>query len=423
MKYKAAFRKIQICFLLSCLLTGVTGCKNDIPIQNEEMQSKTVPEEGAENTEEFGDTQNDVGGGLQQSPQKTEQTTESSQEAVEENRLYASEIYYAYHTLDESGRKLYIEVLDALIQRKENITVSTVDPELLKHVFTCVMNDHPELFYVDGYQYTKYTIGDMITRISFFGTYSMTDEEIDQNQRMVDQYVNGCLAGMPQTEDEYSKVKYLYEYLIEKTEYDKEAPNNQNICSVFIENRSVCQGYAKALQYLMQKAGMVSTLVTGHTEQEGHAWNLVRVNGAYYYIDVTWGDASYTFVEGSDAYAGEIPPINYDYFLVTTKDLCVTHQPDYAIKLPECVEEKDNYYIREGLYFEEYNEDKLKSIFEQAYTNSSGFVMFKCSDEQIFDIIRQKLIDDQEVFRFIQNQGSSIAYTDNRKQRTISFWI
>ena len=228
---------------------------------------------------------------------------------------------------------------------------------------------------------------------------------------------------MPGTEDEYVKTKYLYDYLVEKTEYDKEAPNNQNICSVFVENRSVCQGYAKALQYLMQKSGMVSMLVTGFAEQEGHAWNLVRVNGAYYYVDATWGDASYTFTEESTSYLGEMPPINYDYFLVTTKDLYVTHEPDGSIRLPECVSQKDNYYVREGLYLDEYNEDKLRLIFEQAYAGNSGYVMFKCSNESVFDIIKQKLIDDQEVFRFIKNQGESIAYTDNRKQCTISFWI
>ena len=353
-----------------------------------------------------------------------EEKIQTSQTMVDEEQMQnVSEIYYAYFTLGEPERMLYLEILDILTRRQENITVSTIDAEQLNHVFTCVMHDHPELFYVEGYQYTRYTIGDKVTGISFLGTYSMTEEEIVQNQKKIDEYVNQCFLEMPQTKDEYDKVKYLYEYLINQTEYDKEAPNNQNICSVFVGKRSVCQGYAKALQYLMQKAGMVSTLVTGYTQQEGHAWNLVRVNGAYYYVDATWGDASYALEDGETLYMGEVPTINYDYFLVTTKELCVTHEPDYLIRLPECKEEKDNYYIREGLYLAEYDEDKLKLIFEQAHTYEMGYVMFKCSDEQVFDSVKQKLIEQQGVFRFIKNQGSTIAFTDNRVQRTFSFWL
>lgn len=413
MKYRAAFRKIQVCFLLSCVMGMMAGCTNDKAIVEEQPQSMEHSVEMTSETEQ-----------VQSSQQETEEKTETSQTVIEEERKQSvSEIYYAYHTLDESGRILYLELLDILMERQEDVTVSTIDAEQLNHVFTCVMHDHPELFFVDGYQYTKYTVGDRITSISFFGTYSMTEEEIALNQKAIDEYVSLCFSGMPQTEDDYIKVKYLYDYLINQTEYDREAPNNQNICSVFIEKRSVCQGYAKALQYLMQKAGMVSALITGYTQQEGHAWNLVRVNGAYYYVDTTWGDASYTFEDGENSYAGEIPPINYDYFLVTTKELCVTHEPDYLIRLPECTEEKDNYYVREGLYFAEYDEDKLKLIFEQAHANASGYVMFKCSNEQVFDAIKQKLIEQQGVFRFLQNQGDTIAYTDNRVQRTFSFWL
>ena len=421
MKYKVSFRKIQIWFLISSIILGMTGCANELPFPKKEMQSETYPEEEIQNTGEEAAEQSNTN---EETQQDIEAVTEETQGAAESDSTQdVAEIYYAYYTLDGKDRKLYLEVLDAIKQRKKDITVSTVEPDKLKSVFTCVMSDHPELFYVDGYQYTKYTVGDMITRISFYGTYSMTETEIEQYQKAIDEYVNLCLAGMPGTEDEYVKTKYLYDYLVEKTEYDKEAPNNQNICSVFVENRSVCQGYAKALQYLMQKSGMVSMLVTGFAEQDGHAWNLVRVNGAYYYVDATWGDASYTFTEESTSYLGEMPPINYDYFLVTTKDLYVTHEPDGSIRLPECVSQKDNYYVREGLYLDEYNEDKLRLIFEQAYAGNSGYVMFKCSNESVFDIIKQKLIDDQEVFRFIKNQGESIAYTDNRKQCTISFWI
>lgn len=409
MKYEAYFPKFQMCFLLSCVLLMMAGCTNEKPITEEPPQSVEESVEKTLETEEA---------------ESSQQETAIVQNSVEAERMEnVPEIYYAYYTLDESGRILYLEVLDILKNRQENVTVSTTDTELLNHAFTCVMNDHPELFFVDGYQYTKYTVGDIVTSISFLGTYSMTENEIVRNQQIIDEYISLCFDGMPQTEDEYDKVKYLYDYLINQTEYDREAPNNQNICSVFVEKRSVCQGYAKALQYLMQRAGMVSTLVTGYTQQEGHAWNLVRVNGAYYYVDATWGDASYTFENGDTPYEGEMPPINYDYFLVTTEELYVTHEPDYLIKLPECKEEKDNYYVREGLYLSEYDEDKLRRIFEQAYENSSSYVMFKCSDEQVFDVIRQKLIEQQEIFRLIQMQGATVAYTDNRIQRTFSFWI
>ena len=411
MRYKAAFRKIQICILLTYLTGMQAGCTND----------KDITEMIPQSIELLVETPTEVEQAHTIPQEEKEQTLQT---VVEEEYMQSvSEIYYAYFTLDESERILYLEILDILEERQENITISTTDVEQLNRVFTCVMHDHPELFYVEGYQYTRYTIGNEITGISFLGTYSMTDEEINQNQKTIDEYVSQCFNGMPDTDDEYVKLKYLYEYLINQTEYDREAPNNQNICSVFIGKRSVCQGYAKALQYLMQRAGMVSSLVTGYAQQEGHAWNLVRINGAYYYVDATWGDASYAFEDGEALYMGEIPPINYDYFLVTTKELCITHEPDNQIKLPECKEEKDNYYMREGLYLTEYDEDKLELIFEQAYTAEKGYVMFKCSDEQVFDWIRQKLIEQQGVFRYIKNQGATIAYTDNRVQRTFSFWL
>ena len=45
------------------------------------------------------------------------------------------------------------------------------------------------------------------------------------------------------------------------------------------------------------------------------------------------------------------------------------------------------------------------------------------SQLSLYDEIREKLIDNQEVFQYIDNEGKSIAYSDNRTQRTISFWI
>ena len=353
----------------------------------------------------------------------TEPLTQGQQEEEEgQHSGEVSALYYAYHCLDEEKQKLYREMLDAMTGMESDVRLSTVDKSVLEQVFSCVMNDHPELFYVEGYQYTEYTFGSTTTSITFSGTYSMTKEQVQQTGALIDQKIEECFRQMPEEEDEYGTVKYLYEWLINQTEYDKNVENNQNICSVFLQGRSVCQGYAKAMQYMLQRAQIQCLVVTGFTNGERHGWNLVRVNGAYYYLDPTWGDASYASGTADGAAEGFFPSINYDYFLVTTDELTRTHSFEMVVELPQCTEIKDNYFVREGLYFESYDEDRLALIFGSEAAHAAWYVTLKCSSSECYARMVQNLIEEQKIFQYITRQGSSIAYTSNEKQRTISFW-
>lgn len=330
-------------------------------------------------------------------------------------------LYYGYSVISERQQRLYREILKALTQRKEYVEVSTLQTEELNYIFNCVMNDHPELFYVDGYQYKKYSVADVVTKLYFYGNYTMDEQQIEQYKEDIKQKVTRILDSFPETDDEYEIAKAAYEYIIESTQYDLDAENNQNICSVFLSDKSVCQGYAKAYQYLLQKKGIEAVLITGTANQDGHAWNLVKINDNYYYVDVTWGDASYIF---NDEQSGtNVPPINYDYLLVTTEEICETHQIDELYVLPDCEATADNYYVREGCVLESYDEEKIRRIFEAAYEKNSSYVTIKCQDTLVYEEVREKLMDQQRVFRFINGQGKQIAYTDNRLQRTITFWI
>ncbi len=330
---------------------------------------------------------------------------------------------YVYGLLSGEEQTLYLEIRDALTGYEEEVQLSSCDKDEISHAFQCVLNDHPEIFYVDGYTYTEYTLGDILRKITFTGTYCYDRDETLDRQEQIDNYVNQCLAGMPEGADEYTRVKYIYEYLIHHTEYDAQAADSQNICSVFIEGRSVCQGYAKATQYLLDKAGIFSTIVLGRViGGEGHAWNLVRIDGKYYYVDTTWGDASYQAVGGS--YPGEkIPTINYDYLCVPDSQMNLTHETDNVVSLPVCDSMEANYYVREGLYFTEWDPAQIESVFRREYEKGSDYVTLKCASYDVYSRMYGALITDQEIFRYLDCPDGLVSYSDDEEQYSMSFWL
>lgn len=196
---------------------------------------------------------------------------------------------YAYQTLDEKTKKVYDEVLDAILKNKESVAVSTTEQEVLDNAYNAVNADYGGLFWVSGYMYTQHSRGDNIIGMDFSPSYTMEQSEREEIQAQIDSRVEELLTGIPTEASDYEKVKYVFETLIEQVDYNPDAENNQNIISVFLNGETVCQGYACATQYLLRLLNIQCAIVTGKADGDAHAWNLVRMDGDYYYLEYHLG--------------------------------------------------------------------------------------------------------------------------------------
>lgn len=349
-----------------------------------------------------------------------------SAEAMADVRKEVRETDYAFGQLSEEEQKTYLELLMILTSYREEVRLTSMDPEEVDKVYQAIMMDHPELFYTEGYTITEHTIAEQTEFYTFSGQYTYTKEEREHKQALIDEKVAEILSGIPEDASDYEKEKYVYDYVVLHTDYDEEAPDNQNIISVFLNGASVCQGYAYATQYLLRELGIPCTTVTGHARnREGnlvaHAWNLVKISGDYYFVDTTWGDP----VAGPEAETLKIMQdgyVNYDYLNLTTKQMEEDHDPSPNVPLPECTALEYNYYRQEGLLYETYDTKLLSERLKAAMNAGDGYLMMKFPDDEVYGQYMKKLFDGQAIFRIVPSM-KSISYTADPESRLLIIYL
>ena len=164
--------------------------------------------------------------------------------------------------------------------------------------------DHPELFYWFGNLWecsfnldTNY----LALNLRVSSDYSDSGNVYKVNSSKMDrarQAVNNAKAIV----DEYSgkpaheKIYGYAETICSLTDYATDAPGKKpygdpwQMVDVFDNvdsTKVVCEGYAKAFQYLCDLSGIDCYSVTG----SDHMWNIVVLDGKSYHVDCTWADS------------------------------------------------------------------------------------------------------------------------------------
>ncbi|MEG0309978.1 MAG: hypothetical protein RR310_05860 [Eubacterium sp.] len=343
-------------------------------------------------------------------------TDEDINKVLSENSQLSTSIT-GFSKLNIDEQKVYLRITSEIEAKNSTFELghNNTNVDSLNRIWEAVVQDNPQYFWLSEYSYKYNEETNEITSIEIKPLYNT--EEIKKRQAKIDTSVESIKKGITADMGDYEKVKYVHDTIIQNTEYNLNAPDNQNICSVFIGHQTVCAGYSKAMQYVLNDLGISCTYVKGEAIGRGpHAWNLLEMDHENYYVDVTWDDPSF-----EDSSQKDLNYAEHIFFGVTTEDLQKTHILDETLGVYPIVNATaDNYFVREKMLFNFNNTGEkqrfmtlLKTkIMQDNFRFSVKFTADGMSDQAL------NLIEYSDIL-----EGISIRYLKDDTNNVMTFLI
>ncbi len=257
-----------------------------------------------------------------------------------------TDIFYGKSRLALMERgSAYVEAYERIYDTIENrgSTADLQDLELtedeLKCIFSAYSNDPTGHFWISRYSYSYWSPEKVISFMPVYNDLAgKNNEEFEYNRKVFNDAANEIIkkAGIKKNMTEFEKEHLIHDVLIGQTQYVNSEYSHSSY-GALVNHEAVCDGYSKAFQYLMRLCGIQAHMVSGYANGGAHAWNLVRIDGNYYYADITWDDPLGGDEDEEDFF--------HSYFNVTSNYLKNDHvwqEPLYG--LPDCTSSSANLY-------------------------------------------------------------------------------
>lgn len=204
---------------------------------------------------------------------------------------------FYYHQWNPAEQMVYRKIARALGRRSPEIILRADDIPVpkLRQIALSVTLDFPEYYWSKGsFDLRPGSRRDRdVFRIALPSLF--TEEEILRCDPVILRELSALLADLPA--DPARAVQTVCRRITEFAAYDLSPDpltdrRNQTIWSVLIGKKSVCMGLAKTLHLAMRLMNLESILVLGHVfgdHENGHSWNMVRIDGRWLHVDVTMG--------------------------------------------------------------------------------------------------------------------------------------
>ena len=261
--------------------------------------------------------------------QETAQTEEGHQE-------------YYFQLLKDQEKVIYRQMLQGIRERKEEFYLTSSEDEVIDRAYHAVLKDHPELFWIHNREAVYRTTYPGEDYSLFSPGYTYTEQEVQEIQAAMEQRYQEMTAMIPENADDYEKVKTVYTYLIDTTEY-------------------------------------VSS-------------------DQYYYVDATNGDQP-EFLEGDAVQFVEHKTTLYDYLCPFPDEYREIYTASEEFPVPECTAVDKNFYVLNQGCFDTYDTEALYSYCKMRLDNGAAVVRFKFSTQEAYNEAYREWIQESYIDR------------------------
>lgn len=214
-----------------------------------------------------------------------------------------------------------------------------------------------------------------IGEVTGSGGYGSKKDRYDQTVKKLNEVIKNLnLDG----KSDYEKFKAVTNWIVSNVTYDSHYNGKPNIpagteyphdmTGAVLDKYAVCDGYAGLFYYMANAVGLKALYEDGTSisEQKGHAWNLVKMDGIYYYVDPTNAYFKEDGEPGSEVLHGQ------KYF--------------FTLYAPDSTTIEDTYNISQDDYLKEHsickgNHDLWESGHNGATCENPATTVYSCKNK------------------------------------------
>ncbi len=320
---------------------------------------------------------------------------------------------YYYERLNAAQQEGYRKMIEELEHHPARIILPSLSEDEIAQMYTAVCYDNPSLTCLTG----GYTFAANGNEFYIAPKYNRDGEACGQTTQQLSQAVEEAMKAIPEGAGDYEKELALHDWLVSRCKNLDTGKQGKNAYNALVSKEADSFGYARAMQLLLNQAGVTNHLVVGTVQDSEmkvteHMWNIVSVDGQNYHLDVNLDDPVNTMKDY----------VQHFYFNLSDEEISADHY-NYNPSDNQCVSTDANYFRKENLMFDTYDDNvkaKIKQMIKDMVKEHAYFIEIRFSSSAAYIEGKKDIIDANGIDHMIKQMNPSLG--ENKLSRDMLYW-